>query len=303
MEHDQWVTLETPHAPIEGEDPKVDRGFAFHRCLNMFNIFLQAALYLTGDIRIRQISSHDLRPVVVIGALTKGKEWRSLSDMYMHPEARPKGLLTTDDSFSQEEFNSGLHAIVTDKPYLTTITWRSRAQRALRQTGDAADAIISFQVAAESLLFDTYRMLLVDEGCSSADISSQLTAEIPFKSLLTKKLPAKLGGQWDVTHEGSAVGEYWKNLYRIRNSIVHAGLHVHTGHAEEAQKAYWGLRDYMEARLWAHHNSYPRTLLARIGEKQLAERGWLTNSMRRLIDEVKNGPQPYYWPHDLRAQE
>jgi hypothetical protein len=303
MEHDQWVTLETPHAPVEGEDPVADRGFTFHRCLNMFNMFLQAALYLTGDIRIRQMSSHDLRPVVVIGALAKGREWRSLADMYMHPEARPAGLLTTDKPFSQDEFNSGLHAIVTGKPYLRTITWRSRAQRALRQTGDAADAIISFQVAAESLLFDTYRMLLVDEGCPSADISSQLTGEIPFKSLLTRKLPAKLGGQWDVTRGGTAVAEYWTNLYRIRNSVVHAGLQVHTGHAEEAQKAYWGLRDHMESRLWANRNSYPRTLLARIGEKQLAERGWLTNSIRRLLDDIKNGPQPYYWPHDLRTQD
>jgi hypothetical protein len=87
--HDQWVTLETPHAVLEGEDPTVDRGFAFHRCLNIFNLFLDTTLLLTGDIRVRKVSSHDLRPVVVVGALQKGKKWRGLVDMYMERYSKP----------------------------------------------------------------------------------------------------------------------------------------------------------------------------------------------------------------------
>jgi hypothetical protein len=39
--HDQWVTLETPHAALEGEDSTADRAFSFHRCLRVFNLFLQ----------------------------------------------------------------------------------------------------------------------------------------------------------------------------------------------------------------------------------------------------------------------
>ena len=302
VEHDQWVTLETPHFPVEGEDPKADPAFAFHRCLRAFNLFLQTASLLTRDIRIRSISSHDLRPFVVVGALQEGQKWRELTVLYMHPEAQPEGLLTTDKPFAEDDLNKALYAIATNGPYLNTVTWRSRAQRALRQTGDAADAIISFQVAAETLLFDTYRMLLVDEGRPSTQISSELETEIPFKSLVTKKLPSKLGGQWDITREETAVGYYWKKLYLIRNSVVHTGLSAHGGHAGDAQGAYWKLRDHLEERLWAKHNSYPRTLLARLGEKQLEQRGWLTASMRRLIDEINNGPQPYHWPVDLRVQ-
>jgi Apea-like HEPN len=223
LEHDQWVTLETPYAAIEGEDEAADPAYSFHRCLRTFNIFLQATLLLTKDIRIRTISSHDLRPVVVIGGQPRGQKWRVLTLMYMHPEARPEGLLTTDKPFTQDELNSGLYAILTSRPYTTTMIWRARAQRSLKQTGDAGDAVISFQIAAESLLFDTYRMILVDEGRSSADIASQLGNEIPFKSLLTRMLPAKLGGQWDITHEGTAIGDYWKKRYRVRNSIIHTG--------------------------------------------------------------------------------
>jgi hypothetical protein len=33
--HDQWVTLETQHAAMEGEDPAADPAFSFHRCINL----------------------------------------------------------------------------------------------------------------------------------------------------------------------------------------------------------------------------------------------------------------------------
>lgn len=145
-------------------------------------------------------------------------------------------------------------------------------------------------------------MMLIDEGRSSAEITAELE-EVPFKSLLTKRLPPKLGGQWDVTLDGTPVGDYWKKLYLVRNSVVHAGLQPHTGHAEEAQKGYWELRDHLEARLWAKHKLYPRTLLVRLGEDQLRARGWLTSSMQRFVEESKSEPRPYWWPHDLATPE
>jgi hypothetical protein len=158
VEQDQWVTLETPSALMAGDDATADPAYAFHRCLIAFNLFLEGVLVTTQDIRIRPITSYDLRPVVIIGALRPGKEWEMLTAMFMHPEALPDSLPLDDRPITEEQLNRGLHAILTEHPYITTVLWRSRAQRALRHTGDPADAIISFQIAAEGLLFDTYRM-------------------------------------------------------------------------------------------------------------------------------------------------
>lgn len=295
---DQWVTLETPHAVVAGEDESADPAFAFHRCLGALNLFLQATLLLTRDIRVRTVSSHDLRPVVVIGAKPRSAPWRLLSTMYMHPESQPESVLTLDKPFTQDELNEALTAIGTNRPFMMTMVWRSRAQRSLRQTGDASDSIISFRIAAESLLFDTYRMLLVDEGMTSDAITAELERDIPFKSLLTRIFPQKLGGQWDITRPQSAVGRYWKDLYLVRNEVIHAGLQAHGGQADEAQKAYWGLRDHVEERLWATHTRYPRSLLVRLGEAGLADRGWLTAGLRRLIEQTESEPGPFYWPYD-----
>jgi hypothetical protein len=51
--------------------------------------------------------------------------------MYMHPEAMTESLLTVDKPFDQDELNSAMSAIVTQKPYITTIMWRVRAQVAV----------------------------------------------------------------------------------------------------------------------------------------------------------------------------
>ena len=297
-ENEQWVTLETPFALLTGENVS-DKAFAFHRSLQALNLFLRAVLVITKDTRIRSVSSHDLRPVVIIGAVQKGEPWRFLSEMLMHPEALPERLFTPQTTFSNDDLRRAIAALAANQPYLTTLLWRSRAQRALRYSGDASDAVISFQVAAESMLFDTYRLILVDEGRSSTEVSAEVT-DLPFKTLLTTKMPAKLGGQWDVTRPSTAVGDYWQRLYVVRNLIVHSGIQAHGGHAEQAQTVYWGLRDHIEHRLWAKHNIYPRTLLARVGEEQLVRRGWLTKSMRALIEKTKTDPGPFYAPHDQR---
>jgi Apea-like HEPN len=301
--HDQWISLETPSALVAGESAEEDPAYAFHRCLGAFNLFLQGVLVATKDIRIRPVTSYDLRPIVIIGALVPRKGWRLLTEMFMHPEARAEPLPMDDAPITQDQLNAGMSAIFTQLPYVTTILWRSRAQRALNQTGDPADAIISFQVAAESLLFDTYRMLLIDERLSSTDLEEELEKELPFKSLVVRIMPSKLGGRWDVTQENTAIGAYWKNLYLVRNSIIHTGMQPHGGHAERAQKAYWSLRDHLEERLLANLNTYPRTALARFTTQGLEERGHLTTAMRRFAEEAASEPGPWYWPYDTAGRD
>ena len=162
--------------------------------------------------------------------------------------------------------------------------------------------MISFQVAAESLLFETYRMLLIDEGLSSREVNAELDEDRPFKRFFTEIFPTRLGGDWHVDHVGTRIGNYWKDLYLVRNSIIHAGMMAHTGHAEAAQKAYWSLRDHLEDRLWAKHKIYPRTVYARLGKEELEVRGWLTAWMRQFIEQADAETGIWYWPWDLAGR-
>lgn len=116
-------------------------------------------------------------------------------------------------------------------------------------------------------------------------------------------MPAKIGGQWDVTKRDTPVGAYWEHLYTMRNSVVHRGLDPHGGHAQEAQNAYWGLRDHLEGLLLAKRNTFPRTALARFGKDGLEERGAYTRKIREFHERVEAEPGPWYWPYDAADRE
>jgi hypothetical protein len=162
--------------------------------------------------------------------------------------------------------------------------------------------VISFQIAAESLLFDTYRMLLTDEGLSSSEIKTELESDRPYKRFFTNIFPQRLGGDWNPTHVGTRVGTYWADLYEVRNSIIHTGMLAHGGHAEAAQKAYWALRDHVEDRIWANHKKYPRTTYARFGGEGLKKRNCLTKWIDAFMNQADAEQGVWYWPHDLAGR-
>lgn len=305
IEHDQWVTLETPYAPTVEEDPVTDPAYTFHRCLQVLNLFLQSTLLVTGDVRIRTVSSHDFRPIMVVGARKLANKWSLLSYMQMHPEfSTPNGLIPESiPGLTQDLLNSGIEAISAEKPYITTIVWRSRAQRSMQQAGDATDAIINYQIAAESLLFDTYRMLLVDEGLSSSEITSEVNSDTPFKSLITRILPGKIGGQWDVTLPKTPVGAYWSNLYEMRNQIMHAGVPANMDQALEARRAYRGLVKHLEGRLLERRNRYPRTALVRFGLQRIQAEVKISRAFLEKLTQIEGETTPYFLPYDEAGRQ
>src|SRR5262249_15710222 len=67
--YEQWITLETPSGMLSSEDPE-DGGYAFHRALRVFDLFLTALDLTVSDPRVSSVSTHELGPVVFCGART-----------------------------------------------------------------------------------------------------------------------------------------------------------------------------------------------------------------------------------------
>jgi hypothetical protein len=87
--YEQWVSLETPAALLVGEDP-ADGAYAFHRCLSALNAYPQAFALARNDNLVRPISSRELRPIVIVGALSLDGDWTLQSSMLMHPDAKTR---------------------------------------------------------------------------------------------------------------------------------------------------------------------------------------------------------------------
>src|ERR1700728_1511397 len=129
--------------------------------------------------------------------------------------------------------------------------------------GASADAIVSFQVAAETLLYELWALLLRDQGITEMKIENRRT-QTPFASLVKRELPQYLGGSWDITDAGRPVGHYWTNLYLLRNKVTHGGYLPHDGDAEAADRAFFGLQEFLDIRLRAVSSSYPGASAAKL---------------------------------------
>jgi hypothetical protein len=236
--YEQWVTLETPGALAVDENP-ADRAYAFHRCLRYFNFFIRSVMVATQDPRLRPVVQHDFAPAVTVGARLAGSEaWHYVSDLMMFPDFPHQRAMLAKPPFTEAQFVDGLRRNQNEAPFIRALFWRGRVEDAMRRTGDAPAAIVGLQTAVESLLFDTYKMLLVDEGRTKAEIDAELASEPAFATLVKTLLKDRLGGQWDPTDSSSPVGSYWATLYQMRNDVVHRGFEAHMGHAEQAKIAY-----------------------------------------------------------------
>ncbi len=159
---------------------------------------------------------------------------------------------------SADELNRALDSIIHEAPFLQARQWRARAERR-KYEGDAADAIISFQIAAEVLLYALWGLLLLEEGVATEEVAKRRYGQ-PFTSLLDRELSVRLGGSWDLTSTRAPVGRYWSALYKLRNRIVHGGYQPHDGDAERAEKAYVDLDHFIDQRLKAKAKKYPEAL-------------------------------------------
>ncbi len=298
--YEQWVTLETANARVDTEDPR-DDGFAFHRCLEVLCRFLRSHYTIFRDIRVRPVSTHDLGPVVFCGAYAAGseKEWRDWGPMFMHPNAYPSDPAHRDPHDSLNDLLNSYRQLDIH-PFEISAEWLRRAEYARRYSGDSTEAVVSLQTSMESMIYNTWRMILVDQGYTHAEIDEKINDKGGYKQLLVNVLAPLLGGAWDTEAHATPVGKYWYRLYRLRNEIVHRGHQASWAEAEAAYDAYIDMREFINQRLWSNHRKYPRTLLIKLGDGGLERRGWNTKWMTKFRQEIADASGFFYLPKDTR---
>lgn len=296
--YEQWVTLETQGVPLSWE-PVEDKAYAFHRCLLMLNEFLASYILAFGEPSTQLISTADLGSVVHRGAYDPKGTWHNLAVILMHPDEMPTFLPMKDMDQESRKFEAATATVAGGQPFVPAKLWYWRAKAAARR-GDQVDRVIALQTSMESLLFATWRMILVDQGLAAAEIESQVESDTPFKSLVTKILPQLLGGRWDVTLPNTVVGGYWKSLYLLRNHIVHGARTPSVIEGDHALAAYKAMRTYVNKRVWAKRKAYPRTVLTRIGQPSLF--GWKDPKFDAWVKSIAAEGYTHWLPYDYRPK-
>lgn len=265
--YEQWVSLETP-AVFLAEENSADPAYAFHRCLEVLNLFLEAFALARDDDAVRAISARELRPIVVIGKLDLDGKWQLDAPMLMHPEGTGRSQTSRSARQHVDALNEALALVLNEEPFVRSRQWQMRAERR-KYEGDAADAVISFQTAAETMSYELWALLLADEGVTTEEIQARRERGLPFKSLLQHELAPRLGGSWDLSSDRFPVGRYWARLYGLRNRIVHAGYLPHDGDADEAEAAFSTFDRFLDKQLKSRAKRFPEAARAKL-EAQIA---------------------------------
>ena len=144
---------------------------------------------------------------------------------------------------------------------------------------------------------------MVDEGKSSIQIDQATRGPKPFETLFRTTIARLLGGSWDSTVRDSPAGQYWHDLYKLRNRVVHAGYVPTEPEGDLAEAAYRTIRRYLSDRLWEKRRSYPRTMLAKIGEPE--KYGFQSNAWLVALRKQFESEPPYTWwlPFDVAGRE
>lgn len=294
---EQWVTLETPSARLvtEKED---DGAYAFHRAFASFNGFLTAFDLAVSDSRISVVSTHEIGPLMFLGAIKGDGSWEPLGEMMMHPESFPSLAEPVSFDSIEGQLESAMRDLRYGRLFLLSNLWHSRAIRALMYRGDNTDAVVSLQTAVESMMYDLMRGLLVDSDKVSGSIELKIR-DIPYRSLLLRELAPRLGGSWDLgAKSGGALARYWHSLYLLRNRVVHAGYEPTNPESEEALGSFFEIREHVSRLLWKRYPRYPRTLVAKVGVNGLVRRGWMTPRVRADCERFKAEVFPFYLAKD-----
>ncbi|MCM3515074.1 hypothetical protein [Nocardioides sp. P86] len=310
-----WVSLETPMDQLKGEPrvattaaPHADEIQALSRCLTGLNAMLRAYTNSTFDYRATQVLARDIGHLVAMGRRDASREWHATGPLIVNSEH----WHVEDDSVPEwgMKMLSGRHWDEQwNHPFLTARTWKARAEYARFRQADMINAVVSLNTAAESLLFDTYRMLCLDSMEESAGADDHVlpdpASELPLAKLLKSELPHLLGGNWSL-QQGTPAGRYFRELYALRNSVVHGAKVPNPQETLDGFAAFQSLENFLVERLLARWRSYPRTLMTMAGENLSGHSLALNREFIATKERIVSGRFPYWLPdserHDSQAQ-
>jgi hypothetical protein len=269
-----WIVAETLALLYEDEDETLARdeeggalSILFERCLALINVFLRAEQAVFGNPWSYLLTKEALDPhchTTISDPDTGAKVERP--DFRLHTRPYNPALRV---SLEDDEIASVLNVAVSQRMRSSAAAFphplmagRDLAARAatLRLWGDSLSALLNLESSAEVLLRGVHHLLLLDASHVRGSEPAASTDGPPFRTLLSRDLPALLGGDW--SSERSPITQFVEHLYEPRNVLVHAGREPHWRDIEPAFQAYDALLVFLSARIRAGWRSHTRTLAA-----------------------------------------
>jgi hypothetical protein len=177
--------------------------------------------------------------------------------------------------------------------------WRERwveARRAHEILGEEGQAVILANTSCEVLLDAILALLMWEEGVVVEDAVSAFEEGRVLRRI-TKELAPRLKGNWST--ESGAVGDWYRDAYRLRHRVVHGGYAPSVSEGAEALASADGLHRFVMDRIAERRTTYCRAALMTVAEPGLRRRGMWSGKIKRFAEGV--APSEPSWRNSYTA--
>jgi len=224
-------TWKSETEPVEEEE----LSDGFDQCLEGLNAILVGYAVIASDTDARLVGLRSLPPLL-LWRLFQARTDKEISTGILMLDLRGmpyrKELLSPEDCW---RITNAANAYIHDSNPFLLPTEINRSALGNLRTGAYRLAVIEAQCAVEVFLNRLLELLLQSEGKSRADIEAYFQPPRSFISRVKSEYHARIGGNFNIEGNGT-VGRWYRQLYEIRNAVVHAGTYVDhaTGHGSLA---------------------------------------------------------------------
>jgi hypothetical protein len=287
----------TPKVLLQSE---VETGRSSHpstyldRCLRALNMWIRSIAVATGLLTVGTVSRENLAGFMPFfhqrpddGAIVRGDFYQ----VHKNP-ATSANLITTKGSV--EKIRRCASSIDDTHGVWKAAEWRQAAYRLAAIEGQYDMAVIALNTALEILVFGIARVLLVDEGKTTAEIDALLHGRLGVDDVCHQHIEHRIGGRWGATDPSCAFGDVNQRVVDIRNQIAHRGHSISYHETEAALKSFVGFMQFVTERVGTKRRKYPRALMDLVNAFYEGPELSISGSFSALGDSIVQAT-PRYW--------
>ena len=224
---------------------------AFDSLLDQLNMIIFSYKYVTRIPYIYEINVTDIDSMVFYGSKVGGARLKPLGLFLLDA----LNIKTKQEILNEKEFSefTRIHNITTNNlnPFCDvkrTLLYASSLGTKRRYS----EAILMQQTAFERMVYEIFKIVY-------PELYGEDYEDISFKRLITKYIPEKLGGNWNVA-KGSrgTVSDYYNNFYMLRCKIIHKGYKPDTDEYHKVSRIMEEMLKFTTERIGIKKRQFPK---------------------------------------------